>query len=70
MLLHCAPLMWLLLQNNAVCRWDVSELCLEILYCVLLRNRDCISPLWPRVYHCQVGSYATEQQPCLSRGML
>jgi brefeldin A-resistance guanine nucleotide exchange factor 1 len=46
----------------------VSELCLELLYCVLLRNRDRISSLWPRVYdHCQVGSYATEQQPCLAR---
>jgi hypothetical protein len=57
-----------LLPNNPVCRWDVSELCLELLYYVLLRNRDRISSLWPRVYdHCQVGSYAAEQQPWPSK---
>ena len=30
--------------------WDVSELCLELLFTVLLRNRDRISLLWPRIY--------------------
>ena len=36
-------------------RWDVAELCLELLFTMLLRNRDRISALWPRVYaHFQV----------------
>ena len=30
--------------------WDVSELCLELLFTVLLRNRDRISLLWSRIY--------------------
>ncbi|GIL44250.1 hypothetical protein Vafri_1768 [Volvox africanus] len=30
--------------------WDVSEVCLELLYTVLLRNRDRITLLWPRAY--------------------
>lgn len=34
----------------------MAELCLELLFTVLLRNRDRISALWPRVYdHFQVG---------------
>ncbi|GFR51100.1 hypothetical protein Agub_g13429 [Astrephomene gubernaculifera] len=30
--------------------WDASELCLELLFTVLLRNRDRITLLWPRAY--------------------
>ena len=30
--------------------WDVSELCLELLFTVLLRNRDRISFIWQRTY--------------------
>lgn len=30
--------------------WDVSELCLELLFTVLLRNRDRISLIWQRTY--------------------
>jgi brefeldin A-resistance guanine nucleotide exchange factor 1 len=36
--------------------WDASELCLELLFTVLLRNRDRITLLWPRAYeHFAVG---------------
>jgi hypothetical protein len=31
-------------------RWDVSELCLELLFGILLRNRDRFAALWPAVY--------------------
>ncbi len=31
-------------------RWDVSELMLELLFSILLRNRDRIGNLWPMVY--------------------
>ncbi|KAG2488975.1 hypothetical protein HYH03_012417 [Edaphochlamys debaryana] len=30
--------------------WDATELCLELLFTVLLRNRDRITLLWPRAY--------------------
>eukprot|EP00798_Chlamydomonas_sp_ICE-L_P006642 gene6642-3299_t len=30
--------------------WDVSELCLELLFTVLLRNRDRIGLLWPKIF--------------------
>lgn len=39
--------------------WDASELCLELLFTVLLRNRDRITLLWPRAYeHFAVGASA------------
>lgn len=39
--------------------WDTSELALELLFGILLRNRDRISALWPPVYdHLQVRGLA------------
>ena len=35
---------------NGPANWDVAELCLELLFTVLLRNRDRIAALWPRTY--------------------
>ncbi len=37
-------------SNNSALSWDTSELCLELLFTVLLRNRDRITLLWPRAY--------------------
>ncbi|GLC38754.1 hypothetical protein PLESTM_000772100 [Pleodorina starrii] len=37
-------------SSSASLSWDVSEVCLELLYTVLLRNRDRITLLWPRAY--------------------
>ncbi|EFJ51864.1 hypothetical protein VOLCADRAFT_87471 [Volvox carteri f. nagariensis] len=47
--------------------WDVSEVCLELLYTVLLRNRDRITLLWPRAYeHFQtILSHSRECEPVL-----
>jgi len=47
--------------------WDVAELCLELLFTMLLRNRDRISALWPRVYaHFQtIFSCSREVEPVL-----
>lgn len=30
--------------------WDIAELCLDLLFTVMLRNRDRIALLWPKVY--------------------
>lgn len=37
-------------SSNSSLSWDCSELCLELLFTVLLRNRDRISVLWPRAF--------------------
>ncbi|MEW5304445.1 MAG: hypothetical protein WDW36_007055 [Sanguina aurantia] len=36
--------------NNGPAAWDVAELCLELCFTVLLRNRYRIASLWPRIY--------------------
>lgn len=37
-------------SGSGAANWDVSELCLELLFTVLLRNRDRISLIWPKTY--------------------
>ncbi|KAJ9529408.1 hypothetical protein QJQ45_013728 [Haematococcus lacustris] len=54
-------------RNDVSAGWDVSELCLELLYTLLLRNRDRISGLWPTVFdHVQsIFSHSRDVHPML-----